>query len=139
PSAAHRWRAGREPSGLPREGHRREDLKPNVLLKGGDVAHRSSHDAAQPREVFEGRIDLQKTMVDRPSLVVEEDLDDAEPLVDRVEQRAVALLAGPQGVLDALPFGDVDAVDEDAADRTVGIAQRLVDEVGVALRALALS
>src|SRR5438132_136545 len=62
---------------------------------------------AQPGVALEGRVDLQEAVVRRPAAVAEEHLDDAEALVHRLEEGAVALVAVPLGVGGALELGAV--------------------------------
>jgi hypothetical protein len=49
--------------------------------------------------LFEGRVRLEEAVVYRATRIVEEHLDDAETLIDRFKEDAIALLARPQGFL----------------------------------------
>ena len=67
-------------------------LEPVFLVRRGQLAHPLAHGVLQPRLPNEGGVGLDEDVVDRPFLVVEEQLDDAEAFVDRLEEGAVAQL-----------------------------------------------
>ena len=94
------------------------------LVVRGELPHPPARRAAQPRVPREGGVGLQEAVVGRAAVGVDEDLDDAEALVDGREQRPVARLALPQRLLGPPPLVDVDRRPRPADDRAVRVADR---------------
>ena len=70
--------------------------------------------STNPVLLHERRVRLEEAVVHRRAAVVEQHLDDAEPLVDRLEERAVPRLALAQRRLGAHALGDVAREERDA-------------------------
>ena len=68
-------------------------VEPVLLVVLREFAHPLAHRVGQAGLAREGRVDLDGAVVDRLLLPVELHLDDAEVGVDRLEERAVALLS----------------------------------------------
>ena len=80
---------------------------------------------------LKGGVHGKKAVINRPLVFVVNHLDDAEALVARVEQMAVALLALAQRVLGALALRDVVEAVHHARDFPQAILQRdNVDDEG---------
>src|SRR5262249_48621465 len=83
------------------------DLEPMLFVLRRDFAHPPADGVLDSRLPLERRVDLQKTVIDRLGVPVEQDFDGAESLVDRIEQRAVSLFRFAQLSVDAPALGDV--------------------------------
>jgi hypothetical protein len=90
--AAHRGSMVLEPDGLPRQGDVSIGPKPEVVEAGDKLSGRPVVRVPQARMPFKGRVELDKPVVLRLLLSVEEHLDDAESDVHRREERTVLFL-----------------------------------------------
>ena len=71
---------------------------------GHQLKDRLAHRINQSGLLFECWVGFQNPVVDRPPSRVGDNFDDAQPLVDGVEQVAIALLAVPDCVGSGLGF-----------------------------------
>ncbi len=67
-----------------------------LLVLRPQMPHRATHDGLQPGLPLEGRIDLEKDIVAGLASVVEDNLDDAEARINRIEELAILRLAFAQ-------------------------------------------
>ena len=68
------------------------NLEPMLLVRRRDIAHPASDGVRNAGLLLKDLIDFQKAVVNRVVTVIEQYLDHAETLVDRIKQRAVLLL-----------------------------------------------
>jgi hypothetical protein len=61
------------------------------LVPGREVAHAAANGVLEAGLFYEGAVDVEEPVVGRASVLVEQDLDGAEPLVDEIEERAVMI------------------------------------------------
>ncbi len=105
---------------LPRARHPPVRLEPVILQVRRDLARApAQRPAVQAALASEGRVDLQEAVVRRAVRRVEEDLHHAEPFVERLEERAVLLLARPQGQFRGPALGKVREHADDARGKAV--------------------
>src|SRR3954471_10437473 len=89
---------GLKPRGLACESDTTVNIKPMLLMLRDKFANRFSNRVRQPGLLLEGAIHIEKPIVRRIATLIENHLDDAEPFLDRIEQRAVTLFTEPQGI-----------------------------------------
>jgi hypothetical protein len=123
PAAEHLGGAS-EADRLPRARHPAAELEPVCLGVGGQLPEAPPHGVREPGLLQEGRVGLDEPAVGGPARAVDEHLEDAEPRVDRLEERAVPRLARAQRGFGTHALGDVAPEDRGAA---------LVGRVGVDL------
>ncbi len=92
----------------------------------------------QARLRREGRVDLDETVIDRTSRLVEPHLDHAEPAVDGVEQGAVPSLALREHALRGPEAGDVELAREEVPEGPVRVEDRADVELVAEGRAVAM-
>jgi hypothetical protein len=93
-----------KPARLPGQRDLPVDLEPVLLVGRRDLAHPAPNRAHNAGLLFEGAIDFQKAVVARGvRMIIEQHLDHAETLVDRIKQGAElfrGLARLPDGVLE---------------------------------------
>jgi hypothetical protein len=126
--AAHRLRAVLEAHRLAGERHVPVGLHPVRLERRHELARRAPDGRGEPGLLLERRVGLEPAVVHRPAGRVEDHLHDAEPLVDRREERAVALLALAQrGLLRAALADVAEVARQPAAGVRIKAAPRSAD------------
>ena len=88
---------------LPGQSNLPVNLEPVLLVRRRDLAHPASNGVRDAGLLLKHPIDFQKAVVKRVVRVIEQYLDHAETLVDRIKQGAVLLLGLahlPVGVLE---------------------------------------
>ena len=96
-----------EPDRLARQEHAPVQIDPAVGLIGHHLAHLLADDVRDPGVTLVGRVRLDVHVVGQRPMRPVEELDDAEPFVDRVEQRAVAGLVLAQRGVRLQPLDEV--------------------------------
>jgi hypothetical protein len=94
--AIHGGRVVLEASGLPRVGHRSVEPEPGLVEGRHQLERRLAHGVPEARLPLEGGVGLEKAVIDRHSRHVDDHLHQAKAVVDRLEERAIALLAEAQ-------------------------------------------
>ena len=113
-----------EPLRHARAGDPAIDLEPVLFVVRRERAHRLAHGVAEIGLPLEGGVDVEEAIVDRPIRRIEDHLDDAEALIDRVEQLAVLRRAVFRARRSCRPCIGVDRGAEEAGDPAVIVAQR---------------
>src|SRR5580765_5782928 len=81
-----------KPPRLPGQSDLAVNLEPLLLVRWRDLAHPASNGVPDAGLLLKDPIDVQKTVINRVVRVIEQYLDHAETLVDRIKQSAVLLL-----------------------------------------------
>src|SRR5437899_3302724 len=107
-----------KPPRLPGQSNLAVNLEPVLLVRWGDLPHPPSNGVLDAGLLLKDRIDVEKAVVNRLVRVIEQDLDHAETLVDRIKQSAVLLLGLahlPVGVFERSDplFGETCQIDDD--------------------------
>ena len=123
--ARHGRRLVLEARRLARERHPAIGVEPERVQAGQHLARGAAHGIHQAGVLLEHRVHLQEAVVDRLAGRVEDHLEDAEALVDRLEQGAIAFFAGAQLFLYPLALGGVEDDRDQALEFAAWPAQRI--------------
>ena len=107
PTATHRFGFVDETDGFAGEGDLAVNFDPVAFDSGDEIEHPLAGRIDQASLLLEGRVHFQILIVQRLVARVEDHFDEAKSLVDRGEQRVIAVLALAQGLLRLLAFRNV--------------------------------
>src|SRR5688572_19468351 len=71
--------------------HLAVDLKPVFFMARLNLAHPSAYSVHNASLAFEGCVDFEEAIIQRPFMFIKQDFDNTKAFIDRIEQRAVFL------------------------------------------------
>ncbi|GJD92472.1 hypothetical protein BHAOGJBA_6026 [Methylobacterium hispanicum] len=95
--AARRARRALEADRFARAGDAAVDVEPALLVLRSEFAHPAPGGVREPGLDDEGAVEFEESEIEGAAIRVEAHLDQAEARVDRLEERAIVLLAAPEG------------------------------------------